>query len=84
MGKRSRYLVQEWIFRYGSYLERAHDVIFSNKTDADKFYNECKKHLQSIAEDKDISDAFVKMYKLDGYGRVDKTIRCYKLMLSEL
>ena len=36
MGKRSRYLVQEWIYRYGGCLERARDVILNNKTDAER------------------------------------------------
>lgn len=32
MGKCNRYLVQEWIYRYGSCLEK-HERVFNNKLD---------------------------------------------------
>ena len=84
MEKCNRYLVQEWIYRYGGCLERARDVILNNKTDAEKVYNKCKQHLKGIAENKDVSDSFVRMHKLNKFGRVDKTIKCYIPTLSEL
>ena len=84
MGKRNRYLVQEWIYRYGGCVERARDVTLNDKTDAEKVYNECKQHLKSVIEDKDVSDSFVRMHKLDELGRVDKTIRCYIPTIGEL
>lgn len=59
-------------------------VILNNKTDAERLYNECKQHLKSVTEDKDVSDSFVRMHKLDELGRVDKTIRCYIPTIGEL
>ena len=83
MGKCNKYLVQEWIYKYGSCLEK-YERHFNNKVDANKFYNECKQRLKNVTEDKDICDSFVRVHKLDEFVRVDKTIRCYIPTIGEL
>lgn len=75
------YLVQEWIYRGVPNGVERHERYFSNENEANKFYDECEKHLRGVSETEKIFPSFVRMFKMkmsdlakDGWG-VDYCMR---------